>query len=240
MPEIVLYIRDVHGRLPAVCLHKALDVVEALRGNHEIHIEPVELLYRGYHGSSGGYDIARIYIIQAHLAGYGRLYLAPVEVYPRGFEGGLAGLHHPFVNLDFREEGVERLLVDVIVLGELSVALDVEGVYFQLGLRLPQIALRLHDRGRIGARVDFRENVALLHELPLLEIYFDNLSGNLRYNVDAVQRGNGSEGVYVLSDALAFRLDERCGGWRIRRLLFGFLLASERQRGKRRRNRCDL
>ena len=75
-----------------------------------------------YHRSALN-DVARVDVEKPRLAVRGSGDVAPAEVDFRGFESRLACLYLPLVYFDFRDEGVESLLVYVVVLCEGAVAL---------------------------------------------------------------------------------------------------------------------
>ena len=82
-----------------------------------------------------------------------------------------------------------------------------------------QLALCLQQRRRVRPRIDDRQQIALLDELPFLEMHFRDLARHPAHDGDGVDRGDRPQGVDVHVDvAHRDRRDRNRGsGLRMRR-----------------------
>ena len=94
---------------------------------------------------------------------------------------------------DQRLLGVELLAGDRILGDQLAVALEVGLGVLEQRLVLLLLADRLLQGDVVGPRIDQGQNVALLHHLAFLEVDLEELAGDLRLDVDRVQRRDRSE-----------------------------------------------
>jgi len=84
------------------------------------------------------------------------------------------------VLLDEGRLRVELLRRDRVLRDELPVPREIELRIRQRRLILGELALRLFERGLIRPRVDLREEIALLDDLPFLKPNLLQLAGDLR------------------------------------------------------------
>ena len=114
--------------------------------------------------------VALVDLPQADPAGDRRGDVAVGEVQLRAVHGALVRLCHPLVLGDQRPLRVDLLLRDGVLRRERDVAVEVDLRLLELRLRLEELPLGLLEGRLVGARVDDRKDVALVHHLALGEL----------------------------------------------------------------------
>ena len=147
------------------------------------------------------HDVAGIHLPQSDAAPDRRGHAGIGELQPGAVDRALVRLHRPFVLAHQRLLRVDLLLRDRILREERAVALEVE-------LRVPQQCLVLGHLPRglrqlhlEGTWVDLGQQVAGLHDLPLLERDAHQLAVDARLDDDHVARRDRAECVDVDVDA---------------------------------------
>ena len=92
----------------------------------------------------------------------------------------------------------------------------------EIGLRLHQIGARLIERVLERPLVDGEQQIALLDDLPVLEMHPVEIAGNTRAHLDRIDRGEAADIFVEIDDGALDRLGD---GDRRRRRRAGLLLA---------------
>ena len=109
----------------------------------------------------------------------------------------LVGLDRTIELADGCGLGVELLLGDDAFLEKQFVTLQVHFGVVALGLILGELTLGLFELNLKGARIDFREQIALFHILPFFESDIDELAVDPAAHGDRVERSDRSKSVQI-------------------------------------------
>jgi len=115
-------------------------------------------------------DVSRIYQTQAGAARDGRCNLGVDELKLGVVDSGLVRFKHAFELSDRRTLGIELLFGDDLLLPQHLVAIQVHFRIGQLSLVPRELTFGCSSLNLIRPWIDFRDNIALLHQLPFLEM----------------------------------------------------------------------
>ena len=128
----------------------------------------------------------------------------------------LIEFHHALVLLDDVDLILVLLARDRILLGQLLVARQVDLRLRQQALIAGQLAFELGLLELVGPRVDLRQEIAFLDDLPFGESHVDELAVDLGLHGDGCDRCHGAERV---DDDADIALADGGGADRLRRAL---------------------
>ena len=140
-------------------------------------------------------QIADVHLPQPHQAGHRRGDAAIAQVQLRRLDRGLIGGHRGLILRHRRDLRGIGLVGDGFLRQQRLVALQIDLGIGQQRLIALELALRLIQRGLEWTRIDQRQQVAGLDDLPFGEGDLDQRAGDLRMHGDGRQRRDGAERV---------------------------------------------
>ena len=154
-------------------------------------------LQLGHHHQPGRiarlHVIALVHLAQPHPAGHRRGDVAVDQVQLGAIHRALVGFDGALILPDQRRLGVQRLARQAVLRHQLAVAGQIKLRVLQQGLVMRQRALGLLLRHLVGARIDLRQEIALLHDLPFGERHIRQLAVDLRLDGHRLQRRHRAE-----------------------------------------------
>ena len=185
-------------------------------------------------GRAAHHEVADADLVAADAAADRRRDMGELEVELGLGDGRLVGLDGGDGSLRRRARVLELLLRRELLLGELAVAHEVEIGAHNLRLVALEIGLGLVEIGLEGPRVDDEEEIALLDQLPVLEMNLGEIAAHPCAHLDILD-GSELPGVFVPFDDLALeRVADRDGGRRRRALRQRPWRGEERERREKR------
>ena len=145
------------------------------------------------------------------------------------------GLGHP---LGLRAL-VEGLLRDGAAAHQALPALQIGFGVSEIGAGLCEVRLRLRQRGLERPAVDGEEQVALLHQLPVLEVDRVEVAGYARAHLDGIDRNEAADVLVAIGNQPLDRLGDRHlrgGGWSSLGSRLARVTAGEQQQEQRGRD----
>ena len=206
--------------------------VHVLPGQGEDHVDRVNLRQRDDAGAVGRHHVAGIDLTDTGQPLDRRAHRGVVQLHLGIAHIGLVGLHRG-LELAHRVLLVLQVLTgNELLAAEIPVALERAACRGQLGLVLLFLGQRLVVLGLIGARVDLRQHLPLLHLLPFGERQLQQLTAHLRHHGHLVVRLHGAVGGQIHGHVA---LRDENGGHRHGSGALAIVAGSTRTSGARRR-----
>ncbi|GAE50727.1 hypothetical protein XPU_2259 [Xanthomonas arboricola pv. pruni str. MAFF 311562] len=161
-------------------------------GQVEGHVDRADL-GQGDDGGAGADDIAHVHAADAGDAVDRRGHAGELQLHLRRAHLRIVGRHRRLVLRHLVTLGIQVCARDVLLVGRVVGALVVHPRGRQQRLVLALGRQRLVVAGLQGARVDLRQQLALLHFLAFLEIQAHQLAADLRADRDGIERGHRAQ-----------------------------------------------
>ena len=134
---------------------------------------------------------------------------------------------------------IEGLLRDGTAAHQALPALQIGLGVGEIGAGLGEVRLRLRQRGLEWPAVDGEEQVALLYQLPVLEVYRVEIAGHASPHLDGIDRDEAADVLVAIGDQPLNRLGDshlRGGGWSSLGARLARVTAGEQQQEQRGRD----